>query len=369
MKKLLLLTALLFAITIQAQADYFTDCTRPAGMVLDGNILYFADSGDGSNNGKISKIDISQVTPTRVDIVTGLEYPRALALQGTDLYLLTLSGALYTIDLTQTNPTPVFLQNVTANSTINTRTTYMTLHNGFLYTALLDGGKVIRIPLTNPTTSEDMVTGLQFPHATAHIGDDLYFTDFISGNGTRLFKINITDTNPTPVIVENTLAFGNDIFAVGTDIYTIHGGSAQRITKTDTTASLPTFEETVYTGIDANSVNFLITGNDFYISTFQTPGGRIQKYTTTVLGVSDDKLTTGIAVYPNPVTTEVTVSLENDELIKEVSVFNALGMKVKEIQVNTTSKATVDVSNLSKGIYFLNVKSESKTFTKKIMKH
>jgi hypothetical protein len=200
------------------------------------------------------------------------------------------------------------------------------------------------------------------------IGNELYYIDFISGNGSRLLKVDITIPNATPVIVENTLAFGNDIFAVGTDIYTVHGGTAKRVTKTDTTVSLPTFEESVLTGIDRNSEFIFISGTDVYISTFQDIGGRIQRYTLNTLSVPDNTKTIDVNVYPNPARTNITVTLGKDKHIDEISVYNALGIQVKEIHIHNTSKATVDLSNLSKGVYFLKIKSENKIFTKKIIK-
>ena len=368
MKKLLLLTTLLFALTTQAQADYFTNCDRPGGIAKAGNFLYFVDSGLGFNTGLIARIDTSQATPTKTDIVTNLVYPRDIAIQGTDMYLIDLSGGLYKIDLTQTNPTPVLLQNVTGNTAINDRVTKILLHNNYIYLALLDQGKVIRVPLNDTATSEDLVTGLQFPHATAMIGNELYYTDFISGNGHRLFKVDIAIPNATPIIVENTLASGNDIFAVGTDIYTVHGAGAKRITRTDTTANLPTHEEFLITGIDTNSEFIFISGTDVYISTFQSIAGRIQRYTLNTLSISENETPINVKIYPNPTTTQVTISLENNERMKEISIFNTLGMKVKETQFNTNSEAIIDLSNLSKGVYILNVKTENKTLTKKIIK-
>ncbi len=373
MKKLITLTLLLFTRIVLAQADYFTDCFRPAGLAVKNNLLYFVEDGSiEPNKGKMSSIDLTQTTPVKTTILNNLSGPRDIVIDGNDMYLIELSGSLYKINLTEPDPSPTFLQNVTGNLTTNDRALDLTLHNGYLYTALLDQGKIIRIPISSPSTFEVMFTGLEFPDSTALIGNELYFTDFINGNGFRLYKINITETNPMLTVVESKLEFGNDIAALGTDIYTIHGGSgnsnvAKRISATDTTANLPTFDETILRGIDANSTNFIILGDDVYISTHQIINSRIQKYKLDNVLSLDKTTINHINIYPNPLISETTISAK--ENISSISVYNSVGNQIEK-HVNLAKKTfTLNMTNYPNGIYLVKVVAKNKTSLRKIIKN
>jgi len=62
--------------------DVVTGLNFPYGLALDGNDLYISQV----NADKISKIDISLTNPPIVDVVTGLSKPGALFLDGDELY-------------------------------------------------------------------------------------------------------------------------------------------------------------------------------------------------------------------------------------------------------------------------------------------
>ena len=64
--------------------DVITEIDSPGSLALNGNILYFSHWGNVS---KISKIDINSVTPTVTDITTAVNGPYGLALNGNDLYI------------------------------------------------------------------------------------------------------------------------------------------------------------------------------------------------------------------------------------------------------------------------------------------
>ncbi|QTE21511.1 T9SS type A sorting domain-containing protein [Polaribacter cellanae] len=74
----------------------------------------------------------------------------------------------------------------------------------------------------------------------------------------------------------------------------------------------------------------------------------------------------GFATYPNPITNnEFTITSSNSSK-KEVAIFNVLGKNVYSTSF-TGTKATLDVSSISSGIYVLKVTEESKTATKKLV--
>ena len=122
----LIILFFLSSININAQEDVITDLDRPVGLVFNGNDLYFTEA----NIGKISKIDITEATPTAAAVASGLSSPYTLALNGNDLYI-----AEYTAN------------------------------------------KISKIDITAGGTSTDVVTGLFGPEGLALNGNELYIAE------------------------------------------------------------------------------------------------------------------------------------------------------------------------------------------------
>ncbi len=74
---------------------------------------------------------------------------------------------------------------------------------------------------------------------------------------------------------------------------------------------------------------------------------------------------TGFNYYPNPIKNELHIS-QNYE-ISEVSFYTILGQKVFSKQINS-NKASIEVSNLSSGTYFVKIKSGDENRTIKVLK-
>jgi hypothetical protein len=92
------------------------------------------------------------------------------------------------------------------------------------------------------------------------------------------------------------------------------------------------------------------------------------KSTTNKTGTTGVKTLTdlGINVYPNPVADFINIELSNNQLTK-VSLVNILGAEIIHKSITTSEK--LDVSDLSKGIYFLSIENSiGKATQKKIIK-
>ena len=95
-----------------------------------------------------------------------------------------------------------------------------------------------------------------------------------------------------------------------------------------------------------------------------------------MFGVSVEELTEetiNLSLFPNPSNknfTTLTFDLENKAFIN-VSVFNNLGQNVKDVFNGELQQGknnlTIKTSNLSKGLYFVNINVNSKTVTKKLI--
>ena len=71
------------------------------------------------------------------------------------------------------------------------------------------------------------------------------------------------------------------------------------------------------------------------------------------------------SIYPNPTSNLLTIQNQNGLDIESVSLYDALGRKVME---NTEATELIDVSNLTAGIYFIHITTDSGIVTKNVIK-
>ena len=117
------------------------------------------------------------------------------------------------------------------------------------------------------------------------------------------------------------------------------------------------FEQIYYSFYDVEDITFtytiettLIEGNEVIILDVQKPNGDYAIYgETPPLSVTSNTLS-NVAIYPNPATNFLTVQLDNQH-IKTLIIHT---LKGDRIDVSHQSNA-IDVSNLSKGMYFLSL--------------
>ncbi len=82
------------------------------------------------------------------------------------------------------------------------------------------------------------------------------------------------------------------------------------------------------------------------------------------LSVNDEVFNNSVSIIPNPTTDVFIIDLKND-VLKSIIIYNELGQQIKE-----TTSNEVNISNLSKGIYFVKITSQSgKTAIKKVIKN
>ena len=84
-------------------------------------------------------------------------------------------------------------------------------------------------------------------------------------------------------------------------------------------------------------------------------------------GVKEEGNKEGVNVYPNPATNELTIELKNIKA-KSIKVINVLGEVVTNKEKVGVGKMEVDVGNLAKGIYFVEVESDVGIMRRKFVK-
>ena len=86
--------------------------------------------------------------------------------------------------------------------------------------------------------------------------------------------------------------------------------------------------------------------------------------TNAILGLSKNEIA-GLNVYPNPVTNGQLFISSNSSSEKQVAIYNVLGQKM--LQTKTNNNSEINVSQLAKGAYILNISEDGKSESKKLI--
>ena len=133
------------------------------------------------------------------------------------------------------------------------------------------------------------------------------------------------------------------------------------------------FDPTFNGIIKLNGANYTATGGIAIIESVPAGANEITKggttnlyYMKTEYTLSQDTFDSkNINVYPNPVTQILNISLNNEQLIENVSVYNMIGKFVKTIKSKTTQ---IDMSDLTTGVYLLKSQTNKGVIDQKIVK-
>ena len=82
------------------------------------------------------------------------------------------------------------------------------------------------------------------------------------------------------------------------------------------------------------------------------------------LGLSQTNEPLTLSIYPNPADNNVTINTTNGT--QSIEIYNAVGSRVMSITKPETTE-NIDVSKLNVGIYFVKIKGDNKTLTKKLV--
>jgi hypothetical protein len=94
----------------------------------------------------------------------------------------------------------------------------------------------------------------------------------------------------------------------------------------------------------------------------------VKNATGTMLGVNEASKKQNLTIYPNPATSQITVSLtELPTQFFEIEITNMLGKKVYSQYYQPINNVSIDTKAFSKGVYFLTVIQQDKKETQKII--
>lgn len=86
------------------------------------------------------------------------------------------------------------------------------------------------------------------------------------------------------------------------------------------------------------------------------------------LSIKEDELINAITVYPNPAQNQFYIKNASFIALQKASIYDVSGRLISEHDISNTSRIkTIDLTGVSKGIYFVNIHSENNMITKKIV--
>jgi hypothetical protein len=90
--------------------------------------------------------------------------------------------------------------------------------------------------------------------------------------------------------------------------------------------------------------------------------GHVRVYDLNSVLLNDDFVSSQFSIYPNPTTTSTTISLKQGLEVQNINVYNNLGQLI-----STSKSIKVDTSNLTAGLYFLDIETNIGKATKKLI--
>lgn len=343
----------------QTISDYIVGLSTPQSLELNGTDLYFSEF-----NGNVYTVDITKNNPVPSLLASGITSPTGLEIYGTELFIgdygsgtSPSNGKIFKMDLSATNPSLVEIVSGIANPST------LLAHQDFLYYSEVNNGSIskINLSLSNPipapvvtTTNGHRIYGLEI------VGNELYYIQANSDNDYTIYKINITNSSPTPVFVMN-YNYGftgpHRLRKIGNYMYVsdIIADKVFRFNLTDNDPSL----ELIISNIDGAS-DCMPYLDDLYI--VESAANKISKLSNYNLGVDKYLLSDSIKLYPNPSNNHIIVSNIKEPF--EFKIFNPLAQLI--FQGKSEPNQKINISRLKQGAYYLVLKNG---YTKKFIKN
>ncbi len=356
-KNYLFLFALFLSLNIFSQVEVLNlnrDLVNPIGIAVKNNLLFIGEVGTST----FSRTDLSQGDPKSVvDIHTNLAVISDMTFDGNILYFSSAdnSGSIYKLDITDSSNT---ITTVVTN--LGTNPSGLAIHGSELYIALRLHKKVLKIDLTdtNPTPVEVVsnVSGAIIIDLAIH-QNYLYFT-----HTNKISRIDITQNVP---IVE--LFVDNLNVPTGLELYenflfialSQHPSSGKKIGMIDLNDANPVVQDLAVDLDDA--WNLALENNTLYIAEQVT--GKVSTLNISTLSNNDESLEENLAVFPNPSSDFITIpNLESAVNYKIVDLSGRVVLKNK-----LALGESIDIQSLTNGIYLVHLENYSNTF--KIVKN
>ncbi|MEW4923518.1 T9SS type A sorting domain-containing protein [Algibacter sp. 2305UL17-15] len=187
------------------------------------------------------------------------------------------------------------------------------------------------------------------------------FTDpLVGGDIPRTITVNyFGDCNADMEISINSEVIGTGSVASSCECFCGESGNSFTVNSAEFASGIPGY---VYGGQNFLNINYTSIG----------PSGIVRNFYAEIV-INDPTLSVpdseenenAFQIIPNPSTDNFRiVNLKGDAAI---TLFDAMGKKIKELHVQGQTETRIDTNLLNKGLYFVNVTSTNKTVVKKII--
>jgi len=85
-------------------------------------------------------------------------------------------------------------------------------------------------------------------------------------------------------------------------------------------------------------------------------------------GITEETLANNISVFPNPAIDRLVIETSNNEKVNAVKVFDVLGKLLVDNKVEGTERLELNVTDLEKGIYYMEITTGNGKAVKKFNK-
>ncbi len=352
----------------------------------------------------------SQTSTT--DYVSGVVDATYLTMNGTDMYVLG-STDIYKIDTTVSNPSPTSIYTTESdfflvNFTINGNLLYVVLENYAVATDTFLGGKIIALDLSNLSNPEqDIYTTEEYISSITNNGATIYITaetptnppsfdpfithldEIDASNSTptaqeivsnltndsvvrgsvfdnntiyvssssdgEILTIDVSQSNPTVNVLYSNTIFPRGIFKSSNDLYISDGSSIDKfdITNPSEGSTAIAINDTYTNNGSSSYENFsdiVLVGNTVY-ATLQNQGRVVQAVDMTLATNKFTNQSSNVSIYNNK--NQVFVyGLTNEK--HNVKIYSLTGSEILGKNMNSNDN-TIDIDQLSNGVYLLNI--------------
>jgi len=284
-----------------------------------------------------------------------LKPPTGLAINEETMYVTEFSGnRISSLDLTQEFPTPQLVVDG-----LNAPTDLLIPSNNIIWVSNHNGNQVKQIDISeNPPLVTNLAIGIDSPTGLFFENEDLYIGSYYNG---IIYSYNI-DSTPPVCMTQDIEVQLNDSGEAFISVFEVNDGSYDNNLIESLNIDIDSFDET---NIGDNTVTLTVVDESGNSSTCTA--------TVTVLeapvSVIDEQLIE-FSLMPNPVDNNFNININAKQHIKAISIVDQLGkvlIKYKIDQFGAFTK-TIDISNFSKGIYFVKIQLEKGELIEKIMK-
>lgn len=351
--------------------------SNPQEMTLFNNKVFFSanDNVNGRELWETDGTNAGTVLFANINFNNGSSNPNQFTVVGSKMVFAATNAItgreLFTTDGTVAGT--IILNNINSGSGDSNPTSITKIGSDIYFAATngTNGMEFFKSDLTSVGTiqiKDINPSGDSNPSKFFQFGTEVYFTADDGTNGIELWKTDGTSGGTTLVKNINPTGSSNpDYFTeYNGKLYFVadNGTNGKELWVTDGTTVGTIMLELNPVG-DATATNLIVFNNELYMAADAGDGigQELWAYQDPTLSINDNQLNgKQVSMYPNP--TNNTFQIETTETLNKVEIYSLQGQLVKSF----VPQNQYDVSDLSSGMYFVNIHANGNSVSKRLIK-